>query len=178
MTSSSCQVRFSGGGSAELPFAARLLADTLVREGRAVALSHSASDTVLGGLARYDLVIGSDAADYPLATALDYVVLLNQQAAHSARPLLKSGALVLADVLRVPEPPEGAYDTRTLAFANTARAVGNERLMPVAALGALVAASGLTTLKALEQTLATQLPPDQQTPVLAALRAGAKLGAG
>ena len=99
------EIRLSGAGGQGLQLSAGILAEALVLEGRTVAQSQSYEPTSRGGLSRSDLVVGDEAPDYPLATALDLLLILDNCAAEASTDLLKPDAVVLADTTRVPEPP-------------------------------------------------------------------------
>ena len=94
------EIRFGGSGGQGLQLSAKLLADALIREGRKVARSQSYEPTSRGGLSRADLVVASESIDFPLVTALDYLVLLDRSPVSISMPLLKPGALVTADARR------------------------------------------------------------------------------
>lgn len=168
------QARLSGSGGQGLGLAGRLLADALVAEGWRVALSQSYEPTSRGGLSRSDLVVDGAAVDYPLATDLGYLVLLDPSGLEESVGLLVPGALVIVDGTRVAEPPAGA---RVLALLETARALGNPRIANVVALGALVAAADLCPRPVLEHTVLSSAPRRFADLNLAALRAGFTLAA-
>ena len=47
--------------------------------------------------------------DYPLVTALDYLVIMDQIAAHASIELLIPGAIVIIDSSCVKSPPQGDF---------------------------------------------------------------------
>lgn len=171
------EIRFSGAGGQGLQLCARLLSLALAREGRTVAASQGYEPTSRGGLSRSDMVVSSEgAADYPLVTALDYLVVLDQTAVAASEGLLCDGALVLADSRRVTSPPEAGKgrrcDLRSLPFSETAIRLGNERVANVIALAALVGIAGLCKRETLEQTVRAGTPAKFLDLNLDAMRAG------
>ena len=70
------QIRFSGSGGQGLQPVAKILGAVVAADGRHIALSQSYEPTSRGGLSRADLVISEGAADYPLVTQLDYLIVL------------------------------------------------------------------------------------------------------
>ncbi len=153
------EIRFSGSGGQGLQLCAKLLSAALAREGRTVAATQAYEPTSRGGLSRSDMVVSSEgAADYPLVTSLDYLVVLDQTAVAASEGLLRDGALVLADARRVAAPPEGRYDVRRLPFSETAIRLGSERVANVIALAALVGIAGLCSRETLEQAIRTGTP--------------------
>ncbi len=171
------EIRLSGAGGQGLLLSAGILAEALVREGRTVAQSQSYEPTSRGGLSRSDLVVGDDAPDYPLATALDLLLILDQCAAEASTGLIKPGAVVLADTTRVPEPPHGDFALHRLPLTDTARRLGNERVANIAALGALVALSEPCQPQSLEQAIRAGTPKGYLELNLEAMREGARLTA-
>ncbi len=81
--------------------------------------------------------------DYPLATGLDALVLLDRLAVAPSWPLLKPGALVVADTRLCPELPAADVRALHLPLTRTAIELGSERVANIVALGALVALTGL-----------------------------------
>ena len=152
------QVRLSGSGGQGLILSGRVLAAALVLEGKRVAQSQSYEPTSRGGLSRSDLVIGNEIPDYPLVTALDYLVILDDCAAAVSTPVLRPGATVLADDLHVTEPPSGDFTVHRLPLAETARALGNVRATNMVALGALVGLTEICAFASLEQAVRGGVP--------------------
>ncbi len=169
------EIRLSGAGGQGLLLSAGILAEALVIEGRTVAQSQSYEPTSRGGLSRSDLVVGDEAPDYPLATALDLLLILDQCAAEASTALLKPGATVLADTTRVPEPPHGDFALHQLPLTDTARRLGNERVANIVALGALVALSAPCRPDTLEQAIRARTPKGYLELNIEAMREGAGL---
>lgn len=170
-----CQIRLAGTGGQGLGLAGRLLADALVAEGLHVAQAQTYEPTSRGGSSRSDLVVARGPVDYPLVTALDYLVLLDQGALEDSATLLHDDALVLTDADRVPSPPGVGRALHALHPTSAARALGNPRVANVIALGALVGLSGLCAFETLESVVATSTPPKFRDLNIAALREGRKL---
>ncbi len=169
------QVRLSGSGGQGLILSGRVLAAALVLEGKRVAQSQSYEPTSRGGLSRSDLVIGDEIPDYPLVTALDYLVILDDCAAAVSTSVLRPGATVLADDLHVTEPPSGDFTSHRLPLATTARALGNERATNMVALGALVGLTGICVFASLEQAVRSGVPKRFVELNLAAIEEGRQL---
>ena len=101
----------------------------------------------------------SDAeVDFPIATALDHLVLLDRLAVKPSWPLLKPGALVIADTRLCPELPDGDFRVHRLPLSRTALQLGSERVTNIVALGALAALSGICDRARLEQTVRAAAP--------------------
>lgn len=169
------QVRLSGSGGQGLILSGQVLAAALVLEGKRVAQSQSYEPTSRGGLSRSDLVIGDKIPDYPLVTALDHLLILDDCAATASTEALRPGATVIADDSRVPEPPRGDFAVHRLPLTETARALGNERAANMVALGALVGLTGICARASLEQAVRSGVPKRFVELNLAAVHEGCEL---
>lgn len=154
------EIRFSGSGGQGLQLCAKLLSAALAREGKTVAVSQGYEPTSRGGLSRADMVVSdAGAAEYPLVTALDYLVVLDRAAAGISEGLVRKGGLVLTDAKRVDAMAKGKYEIRQMPFTETALRLGNERVANVIALAAMVGIAGICARETLEQTIRAGTPP-------------------
>jgi 2-oxoglutarate ferredoxin oxidoreductase subunit gamma len=178
------ELRIAGTGGQGLILAAKMLAELLVAGGRPVAQSQTYEPTSRGGYCNADLVVAGAAAgsagevpevDYPLATALDALVLLDQLAVAPSWPLLKPGALVLADTRLCPDLPPGDCRALHLPLTRTAIELGSERVANIVALGAMAALAGLCEREALLRTVRAETPRNFVDLNLDALAAGWRL---
>jgi 2-oxoglutarate ferredoxin oxidoreductase subunit gamma len=174
------EIRIGGTGGQGLILCAKMLADALAAAGKRVAQSQTYEPTSRGGYCNSDLIISAGEVDFPLATALDCLVLLDRLAVEPSWPLLKRGALVMADTRLCPELPESErnvnYRVHHLPLSRTAIELGSERVANIVALGALAALSGVCERKALEQAVRAETPKSFLDLNLDALAAGYRLG--
>lgn len=170
------EIRIGGSGGQGLILCAKMLADALAAAGRHVAQSQTYEPTSRGGFCNSDLVISAGEVDFPLATALDYLVLLDRLALKPSWPLLKPGALLIADTRLCPELPAGEYRFHHLPLSRTAIELGSERVANMVALGALAALSGVCEREALAQAVRAATPKSYLDLNLDALAAGYGLG--
>jgi 2-oxoglutarate ferredoxin oxidoreductase subunit gamma len=173
--SSRLEIRIAGTGGQGLILAAKMLAEALAAGGRHVAQSQTYEPTSRGGYCNSDLVAADREVDYPLATALDALVLLDRMAVAPSWPLLKPGALVLADTRLCPELPSGDVRALQLPMTRTAIELGSERVANIVALGALAALGGLCEREALERAVRAETPRNYVDLNLDALAAGWRL---
>ena len=172
MRDSRIEIRIGGTGGQGLILCAKMLADALCAAGKRVAQSQTYEPTSRGGFCNSDLVISAGEVDFPLATAVDYLVLLDRLARKPSWPLLKPGALVIADTRLCPELPAGDYRAHQLPLSRTAIELGSERVANIVALGALAALAGICERKALEQAVRADTPKSFLDLNLDALAAG------
>ena len=170
------EIRIGGTGGQGLILCAKMLADALATAGKRVAQSQTYEPTSRGGYCNSDLVISEREVDFPLATALDCLVLLDQMAVKPSWSLLKPGALVIADTRLCPELPEGSYRTYRLPLSRRAIELGSERVANIVALGALAALGAVCERRLIEQAVRAETPKSFLDLNLDALAAGYSLG--
>jgi len=168
----SLEVRIGGTGGQGLLLSAKILADALAAGGQHVAQSQTYEPTSRGGFCNADLVISDAEVDFPLTTAIDYLVLLDRLAVKPSWPLLKPGALVIADTRLCPELPAGDYRRYHLPLSRTALELGSERVTNMVALGALVALTDICDRNRIEQAVCAETPRGFLDLNMDALKAG------
>lgn len=176
MNASRIEIRIGGTGGQGLILSAKMLADAMAANGHRVAQSQSYEPTSRGGFCSADLVICDGEVDFPLTTLIDQLVLLDRLAVRPSWPLLKPGALVIADTRLCPDLPDGDYRRRHLPLSATALELGSERVTNIVALGALVAQSGICSRDRIEQAVRAETPRGFLDLNLDALKAGYAIG--
>jgi len=166
------EIRIGGTGGQGLILSAKMLASALAAAGRRVAQSQSYEPTSRGGFCSADVVVTERESDFPLVTALDHLVLLDRSAVEPSWPLLKPGALVIADTRLCPELPEGAYRRYHLPLSRTALELGSERVTNIVALGALVELGGMCDHEQIERAVRAETPRGYLDVNMDALAAG------
>ncbi len=156
--SDTVEIRFSGSGGQGLILAANMLSRALVRNGRNVAQSQSYEPTSRGGLSRSDLVVTTGPADYPLTTALDYLVILDQVAVAISAGMIREKAIVITDSKTVTDPPTGDFTLLPLPIIDTAIKIGNRRIANIIAVTAISALGGLCSREELGDVIKERSP--------------------
>jgi len=152
------EIRLCGAGGQGLLVAGAILAEALTLEGLRVAQSQSFEPTSRGGMSRSDLVASDGAVDFPLATALDCALILDQIAAESTASLVKPRGLVLVDQERVPRLPNGDFALHALALYESARGLGEARIANLVGLGALTRLGELCSDASLDRAIRSTSP--------------------
>jgi 2-oxoglutarate ferredoxin oxidoreductase subunit gamma len=158
MSDARLEIRIGGTGGQGLILSAKMLADALAAEGKRVAQSQTYEPTSRGGYCNADLVVSEGEVDFPLVTAIDYLVLLDRLAVKPSWPLLKPSALVIADDRLCPELPGDHAQICRLPLSRTALELGSERVTNIVALGALVKLSGICGSAAIEKAVRQATP--------------------
>ena len=172
------EIRFGGTGGQGLILAGTMLAGAFAAQGRHIAQSQTYEPTSRGGYCNSDLVVADAEVDYPLTTALDQLVLLDRMAVQPSWPLLKPGALVIADTRLCPQLPPGDARVHHLPLSRTAIDLGSERVTNIVALGALAALADDCERAAIEAALRANTPRSYLDLNLDALAAGYGLATG
>ena len=171
----SYEIRLSGTGGQGLGLGGKMLAAALSSEGLHVAQSQSYEPTSRGGMSRSDLVVTPETADYPLATGLDYLLILDTKAMSISEGMINHDAVVLVDEELVPNPPEGDFKVFALPLSKTAISLGNLRVTNVVSLGALIALGDICSIETMEAAIKRITPKKYAQMNLDAVRAGYEL---
>lgn len=169
------EIRLSGTGGQGLGLGGKMLAAALSSEGLHVAQSQSYEPTSRGGMSRSDLVVTPETADYPLATGLDYLLILDTKAMSISEGMINHDAVVLVDEELVPNPPEGDFKVFALPLSKTAISLGNLRVTNVVSLGALIALGNICSIETMEAAIKRITPKKYAQMNLDAVRAGYEL---
>jgi len=166
------EIRLSGTGGQGLGLGGKMLTEALTSEGLHVAQSQSYEPTSRGGMSRSDLVVTPEGADYPLATSLDILLILDPRAMSISEGMISDNAIVLVDEDLVPEPPQGKFRVYALPLSKTAIALGNLRVTNVVSLGALITLGDICSLETMEAAIRRITPEKYAQMNLDAVRAG------
>jgi len=171
------EIRLSGTGGQGLGLGGKMLAAALSSMGLHVAQSQSYEPTSRGGMSRSDLVVTPETADYPLATDLNYLLILDDRALSISEGMVNENAIVLVDEELVQNPPKGKFKLHALPLSRTAIALGNLRVTNVVSLGALIALAGgdICSLETMEAAIRRVTPEKYAQMNLDAVRAGFEL---
>ena len=166
------EVRISGSGGQGILLAGRILADALGHEALTVAQSQSYEPTSRGGLSRADLVASDADVDYPLASDLDYLVILDEIAVSASNDLLQQDSLVIVDSPLADSCDLNGHEVRYLPISETARSLGDIRSANMVALGALNSLAGFCTQENLLAAVTRVAPAKLHDPASRAIKQG------
>jgi 2-oxoglutarate ferredoxin oxidoreductase subunit gamma len=175
--SAQTEIIFSGFGGQGALFAGQLLAYAGMDEGRHVTWIPSYGPEMRGGTAHCTVIISDDEIGSPLVRHPRAVVALNLQSLDKYEPLVAPGGVLVVNQSLVTRSPRR---TDILALEVPANAIaeelGNGKLANMVMLGALLAATRVLPVEAVERALAKHLPQRHQH-LLAANRAALQRGA-
>jgi 2-oxoglutarate ferredoxin oxidoreductase subunit gamma len=154
---------FSGFGGQGILFAGHVLAEAALIEGRAVSWMPSYGPEMRGGTASCSVIVSDVAIGSPVLDVADAVVALNPPSMAKFEPVLAPGGLLVANASLIEAEPRRT-DLSVLAIPCTAlaREAGDDRLVSVVALGALVARSGIVSPESVREAIAEVLGPAKQ----------------
>lgn len=153
------EIIFSGFGGQGALFAGQLLAYAAMDEGFHVTWIPSYGPEMRGGKARCTVVVSDEEIGSPLVRRPSAAVVLNIPSMEAFEPLVRPGGVLVVNSSLVPQR-SGREDIRVIYVpaSDLATELGNVRLANVVCLGALVKATGVVPLEAVEQALENHLP--------------------
>jgi len=169
------EIRISGIGGQGILLAGHILAEALTMEALTIAQSQSYEPTSRGGLSSSDLLASDGPIDYPLATALDYLIILDQVAVNASSHLLGSKSVVLVDESRIQDPINGTEKHFFLPLSETARKLDNIRSTNMVALGALIALGEMCPIQTLCEAAQAVTSPRLAASSIEAIQAGHRI---
>jgi len=165
-----------GFGGQGLLFAGKALAEAAMLEGRSVSWMPSYCPEMRGGTASCTVVIADHPIGSPIVDVADSVIALNPPSMAKYVPVLAPGGLLVLNASLIDgDPGRDDLDVLRIPCTELAREAGDDRLVSVVALGALVARTGLVTRASIGEALAELVGanrPDLVAADLAAFGAG------
>jgi len=129
----------AGFGGQGILFAGRVLAEAALIEGREVLWIPSYGPEMRGGTASCTVIVADRLIGSPIVDRADHAVVLNPPSMARYTPLVaEGGVLVVNTTLVEAEPGRDDLDLVEVPCTSLARQAGDDRLVSVVALGALV----------------------------------------
>ena len=130
----------AGFGGQGLLFAGHVLAQAAMLEARTVCWMPSYGPEMRGGTASCTVIVGDRPIGSPIVDAADSLIALNPPALAKFEPLLVAGGLLVVNASLIDAlPPRPDVEIVSIPCSAIARAAGDDRLVSIAALGALIA---------------------------------------
>jgi 2-oxoglutarate ferredoxin oxidoreductase subunit gamma len=137
---------FSGFGGQGVLMMGYVLAVSGMRDGRHVTYLPTYGAEVRGGTANCTVVVSDEEIFSPVASTLDYAVIMNKPSLVKYQPLISEGGLIIINSSLVTDIPSRQDVQFVQIPANDiARELGSDRTINMIMLGALVARTGITT---------------------------------
>jgi len=153
------EIIISGFGGQGALFAGQLLAYAAMDQGFHVTWIPSYGPEMRGGKARCTVVVSGEEIGSPLVRRPSAAIVLNIPSMEAFEPAVKPGGTLVVNSSLIPQRSE-RDDLRAVYVPATdiAEDIGNARLANVICLGALVKATGVVPLEAIEEALDAHLP--------------------
>jgi len=174
-------VILAGFGGQGLLFAGQVLARAALAEGRTVSWMPSYGPEMRGGTASCTVIAGDGEIGSPVVDRYDAAVVMNPPSLAKFAPRVAEGGLLLvnASLVAEPWPVVGLHELR-LDCTQLAAEAGDDKLISVVALGALVGRIGVVsadaTREAIREVVGAKRPQVLEAD-LAAFDAGLRAGA-
>jgi 2-oxoglutarate ferredoxin oxidoreductase subunit gamma len=170
----------AGFGGQGILFAGKVLAEAALLEGREVLWIPSYGPEMRGGTASCTVIVADRPIGSPIVDRADHAVVLNPPSMAKYTPLVAVGGLLVVNTTLIEAEP-GRDDIEILEVPCTAvaRQAGDDKLVSVVALGALVGARRFVEPGSIHHALAVLLGvrhPDLVAADIAAFDAGYEAG--
>ncbi len=154
---------FAGFGGQGILFAGKVLAEAALLEGREVLWIPSYGPEMRGGTASCTVIVADRLIGSPVVDRADHAVVLNPPSMARYTPLVAAGGLLVVNTTLIEaEPGRDDIDVVEVPCTALARLAGDEKLVSVVALGALVGRQRFvepgSVHRALEILLGTKKP--------------------
>lgn len=173
------EVRLSGAGGQGLILAGIILAEAALLDGFNVVQSQSYGPEARGGASKAEVVISSGPIDYPKVLNPDVVLAMSQAAADRYGGQVREGGVLVLDSTFVSDA-SGSAQGVAVYFVPITKTVmeelGGSMTANIAALGTLIAVSGLVSEEAVRTAVAQRVPKGTVEANLRALSLGMRLG--
>jgi 2-oxoglutarate ferredoxin oxidoreductase subunit gamma len=133
-------VILAGFGGQGLLFAGQVLAQAALGEGREVSWMPSYGPEMRGGTASCTVIVSDRLIGSPIVDAADVVIALNPPSLARFEPIVALGGLLIVNASLIDqEPGRTDIELAGIPCSALARAAGDDRLISVVALGAILA---------------------------------------
>ncbi|NLF30226.1 MAG: 2-oxoacid:ferredoxin oxidoreductase subunit gamma [Planctomycetes bacterium] len=147
----------AGWGGQGMMTLGKLLAWTLMQEGKEVTYFPSYGAEVRGGTAHCHVVLSDRPIHSPIVESADTLIVMNQPSYERFRPSLRPGGLLVLNRSLIEVRSEEGVDLLAVPASEIADELGNIRVANTVMLGAYNQVRGLTTAEKLQAALDRQL---------------------
>jgi 2-oxoglutarate ferredoxin oxidoreductase subunit gamma len=172
---------FSGFGGQGILFAGTILARAAMAEGREVLWIPSYGPEMRGGTASCTVIVADRPIGSPIVDQADAAVVLNPPAMAKFEPAVaRDGLLVMNRSLIEAEPRRSDIEVASVPCTALAKTAGDDRLVSVVALGALIARrpelAAKASIRAAIEAVVSKKRPEILEADLSAFEAGYEAG--
>lgn len=163
---------FAGFGGQGLLFAGHVLAQAAVVEGFTTSWMPSYGPEMRGGTASCTVIIADRPIGSPIVDVVDCLVALNPPSVARFEPMVASGGILVVDSSRIDSMTRRAdLEVVALPLTSLAGEVGDDRLVSIVALGALIGRRPIVQPDSIREAIADLLGRGREALVASDLRA-------
>lgn len=172
------EIRFAGFGGQGVVLAGVLLGTAAsVTDGRRAVQTQSYGAAARGGGARSEVVVSDDPITYPRVTHPDIMVAMSEEAMKKYGPDMRPGGLLIIDSDLVKDVNREDVRLVGLPASNLAtQELGRTIVANLVMLGALVAKTGIVSVRGMEAAIRDNVPPKTIELNLKAFHKGLEMG--
>jgi len=170
----------AGFGGQGILFAGKVLAEAAMLEGREVLWIPSYGPEMRGGTASCTVIVADEQIGSPIVDRADHAIVLNPPSLAKYAPLVAPGGLLVVNTTLIEaEPGRDDIDVLSVPCTAVARKAGDDKLVSIVALGAMVGRCRLVEPGGVHRALAVLLGgrhPEMVEADIAAFDAGYEAG--
>lgn len=151
----STSIILSGFGGQGLLFAGRVLAQAAVDEGRHVTWLPSYGPEMRGGSAACTVVVSDSPIGSPIVDVADVLIALNPPSLARYERLVARGGLIVLNSSLIEAEPQAEAEVVRVPCSALARESGDERVVSIVALGAMVARRAMVAPGSIRRVLSS-----------------------
>jgi 2-oxoglutarate ferredoxin oxidoreductase subunit gamma len=145
---------FAGFGGQGILFAGQILARAAIKDGLETFWIPSYGPEMRGGTASCTVIVGDREIGSPVVDRYDAAVVMNPPSLAKFAPRMAAGGLLIVNASLVAEPtPVEGVDELRLECTRLAAEAGDDKLVSVVALGALVGRSQIVSADAVRKAI-------------------------
>ena len=149
-------VVIAGFGGQGILFAGHVLAEAANAEGREVLWIPSYGPEMRGGTASCTVIVGDEPIGSPVVDRVDAAIVMNPPSLAKFAPLVREGGLLVVNTSLIEaESGRADVDEVLVPCSQLARAGGDDRLVSMVALGALIERLPVVSAQSVSQALRT-----------------------
>ena len=154
------EIRLSGSGGQGIILAGLVLAEAALKSGWYVVQTQSYGPEARGGASKAEVILSDAPVDYPMVTAADLLLAMNQESCDRYLGAVKTDGTVILDSTNVTHTPPTPTRVVSLPLTAVAREeLGREMFANMVALGVITSLTGEVSLREAETAMLARVPP-------------------
>ncbi len=170
------ELRLSGSGGQGLITAGIILAEAALKDSKNAIQTQSYGPEARGGASKAEVIISSDAIDFPKVTLPNMTLALTQIASDKyISDISEEGTVIVDDAIKLPEGIKAKHVYSVPIIKTAINEVGKEIVANIVALGLIVGLTGIVSGESLEAAIMSRIPKGTEDLNRLALQKGYEL---